>query len=421
VMSGSVGGGSVANVGATAPSRLFYCNGRLISLITNVAAELVAAGTATAIHTHDNTGFVWNFAVGAPNGIYLAGNGGDRGEIYYVGTDSDGTLSAAVSALSLPKGETINCMEVYGGLMILGTSVGIRLASITDAGFLNYGPVVEIGNVRCLETQGRFVWFGWSQFDATSTGLGRADLSVFTEPLVPAYASDLMATGTGNVLAVASFGNRRYFAVSGDGFFGETTTKEASGTITSGWVRYGTSERKNVSTIDIRHDVLPTGSSVTPSVLSDAEVTETAAASDVTSSLGPTTAFTIGDFNAEMFRVTVVMARATDTTLGPTLRRWTTRAIAMPYRTDEIIVPLIFSNTVDDENGDGGDKFLDVYQEWLYLKGLESARSIVQYQEGSASYSVYVDGVEVQPKDYTDDFGWYQGLVIVRLLTLETV
>ena len=58
---------------------------------------------------------------------------GDRAEVYYVGVNtSTGALLAAVHAMHLPYGETINCMEHYGGLILLGTSKGFRLALIRD-------------------------------------------------------------------------------------------------------------------------------------------------------------------------------------------------------------------------------------------------------------------------------------------------
>lgn len=394
-----------------------YANGRLLAADANVIFEIAAAGTTTSIKTHDNASFVWNVIAGAPNGIYVAGNSGDRNEIYYIGVDSSaGSLLTPVHAMALPLGETLNCMAHYGGVMLLGTSVGVRVATIGSANELSHGPVIRIGSVQCVEPQGQFAWFGWTNYDGTSTGLGRVNLAEFTAPLVPAYATDLMATVQGNVLSAATFAGKRYFAVSASGMHGEAATKVSSGAVISGWVRYGTVERKFVSSIDLRHDTLPTGGSVTVTVSSDTGTTSDQGSSAVTGSLGPEVPVTLGAFNAEAFRVSMTLNRATDTAAGPTLRRWTARSLPMPFRTEEFIVPIILENTVD---AFGSDKFFDPYVEFLYLKSLEAQRSVVTYQEGGGSYSVYVDAIEVRPVRWTDEHQFFEGLVLVRLLTVD--
>ena len=425
VMQGTVGGGSVANLGALAPKYLFFCNGRLIYMKADVVAEMVAAGTKTDIKDHDNSSFVWNAACGAPNGIYLAGNSGDRNEVYYVGVSSStGALTAAVHAMSLPVGETLNCIEhdaASDSFITLGTSKGFRIAQIREDNGLSYGPLVEItGGVQDFDARGKFVYFTYKNYDSTSTGVGRMNLAEFTEPLVPAYATDLMATTQGEVQSISNFGDKVYFAVSGAGLYGQTTTKVASGTVTSGWIRYGTSERKVVSSIDLRHDSMPAGGSIQVRVDADNGDMASTQASSTTSSLGPAAPLAVGTFTAEMFRVVTTIARATDTTTGPTLRRWTSRALALPFRTEEIIVPLMLSSLVESDVGEGADYYYDPYEEWLYLKGLESSRNVVRYQEGSGSYSVYVDGVEIRPTSWVEGHDFFQGIVLVRLLTVES-
>ena len=50
--------------------------------------------------------------------------------------------------------------------------------------------------------QFKYIWFGWSDFDNVSTGLGRQDLSTFIDQQAPAYTSDLMVTGGGEVTSM---------------------------------------------------------------------------------------------------------------------------------------------------------------------------------------------------------------------------
>ena len=421
IMQGSVGGSSLADLGSLGPDTLFFCNGRLIGCEGDDVYEITAAGAkanATDIKDHDNSSFVWNYAVGALNGIYISGNSGDRNEVYYLGTDSaDGSLLAPVFAMNLPFGETLNCLEQYDRFILLGTSKGFRVALIGDDNGLAYGPLVEVsGGVGDFDFQGQYAWATCTNYDAVSTGLIRINLAEFTEPLVPAYATDLMATTQGTVQSVSTFAGKRYFAVSGVGFYGQETTRVASGTLVSSRVRFGTVERKVVSSIDFRHEVL--AGTVAASVASDDGTITATATSSTAGSLGPVTPLSLGSFDAESFQVTLTLTRdSTDTTTGPTLRRWTTRAIATPFRTEEIIVPVVMATAV--QVTDQITATYDPYDEFIFLKSLESSRSVIRYQEGSGTYNVYVDGVELQPQTWTTGNTFFNGLIVVRLLTVE--
>ena len=81
--------------------------------------------------------------------------------------------------------------------------------------------------------QSHFVWFGWNgDFDGESTGLGRVDLGAFNTT-TPAYASDLMATGSGVVSSIVTYGGVRYFTVEGSGLWAEDTNRVPTGFLTS--------------------------------------------------------------------------------------------------------------------------------------------------------------------------------------------
>jgi hypothetical protein len=145
-------------------------------------------------------------------------------------------------------------------------------------------------------------------------------------------------------------------------------------------------------------------------------VTAATAATVGSTSSGP---LLFGTFSAESFSVVITLTRGTDTTTGPTLHRWTVRALATPYRSDEFIVPLLFYRRLDSPVGEGEDLYLDPASEFQFLKQLEADRAVVRYQEGSSTYNVYLDGIEVQPDMWTDDRSFFEGLVVVRMLTVE--
>ena len=122
---------------------LWIANGYLI---TSIAKRLTVVSVGSALATNadiTSAAFTqvseWKSVIGTPVGIYAAGNQGDQGKIYYVGiNDSTSALNVPVIVAELPLGEKINVLAEYGGLLIIGTTKGIRVAQIT-------GQVAEHG------------------------------------------------------------------------------------------------------------------------------------------------------------------------------------------------------------------------------------------------------------------------------------
>jgi len=397
-----------------------YVNGRLLAANANVLFEISRAGTPTTIWTHPNPNFLWAGIAAAPNAAYVWGTSADRSDIYSVTTlDATGALAAPVLAASLPDGETLNSIEFYSGVLLLATSRGLRLAGIGSNNTITHGPAISIGNVRATEAQGEYVWFGWTNYDAVSTGLGRADLSSLVSELVPAYASDLMATAQGNVLSIATYGTRRYFAVSGVGFYGETATLVASGTFNTGKIRYGTTEKKAATSLDLRHDPLPTGSSIQASVITEDGISTSVGASDVPNSLSPTSPLSMTVQRSEAIQVVLTLIRAS--VLGPSLNRWTLYSRVTPVLSDEIIAPLIIHDYVLTESGEGQGIPFSPLNEYLYLKNLADTKALQIYQEGALSWNVYVSELELKPSDWSADDSFFNGTILVRMITVSVV
>lgn len=398
-----------------------YANGRLLAANANVLYEISRAGVATTIWTHPNPNFKWTLIAAAPNAIYVGGTSADRSDIYSVTSlDATGALSPPIVSGSLPDGETLNSIEYYAGVLLLATSRGIRLASIGSNNSISYGPAINITNgVLATEGQGEYVWFSWSNYDGVSTGLGRADLSNFTSEFVPAYASDLMATTQGTVLSIATYGGRRYFAVSGVGFFGETATLVASGTMNTGKIRYGTTEKKAATSLDMRHDPLPTGSTIQASVATEDGIITSVGSSDVPNSLSPTSPLSMTLIRAEWFQVIFVLNRAA--ALGPVLDRWTLYSRVTPNLNDQIQIPLIIKDYITTESGEGLQAPYNPLNEYIFLKNLADTKALQVYQEGALAWNVYVAGVEVMPEDWTADHSFFNGIIMVTLITVTVV
>lgn len=420
MFSGAIGGASVAIMGSL--SAAYQCaqvvNGRLIAGKANILMEIAANASEAAVPgaTIRNTSFVWTAIWAGPTRFYAAGGTTTFSEVYQVGVSDAGALTSARLATPIPPGELVRAGMVHVGVCILATSKGIRLADIQGDGGLLYGPVVAApGDTRCLAAEDRFAWFGWSNFDAASTGVGRAALDLTTAPLVPLYASDLMATAQGTVTAVARFGGLTYVAIAGVGIYGEATTLVATGTLDSGWISYGTVENKVYISVDLRHSALA-GGSISASYVDDTGATVPFGTSGTLGSKAPSEPLPLGQVRAERLRIVLTVARDS-TTASPTLFRWKLLSFPVPQRAERIQYELEFSDQILVGGGEGGQRPFDVYGEYQFLLGLAAAGTIVQCQTGNYTELVRVEGVTMAISSPTQrDKSWVQGLVQVQLL-----
>lgn len=404
-----------------------FIKGRLMATAGANVYNITAAGAApAALLTPFNTGWRWvGFAEGTSN-IYFAGYAGDKSAIYRTTITSEGTsLTAPVVAGELPDGEVVSAISGYLGFVIIGTTSGFRVAEVGSDGGLVLGQLVNIGQtVRCFEPQDRFVYFGWENFDSGSSGLGRMDLSKSIGTLTPAYASDLMTTGTsaspktGYVDSVCTWKGIRVFTVRSNtgssDIWAEGKSKASSGYIDSGLISYGLVDEKQGIFLDVVHKALE-GSldayvsydegdfmSVGRNSIAGAKKTETM-------QLGPVSATT--------FEVRLVLTRGTlDSATGPIITRWTLRSYPAPFIGQRITVPLVLHETVD---ADGQDVPMDVLAELSFIEGLNQTRRMVVYQEGLDKKNVIVDAYEWRPSHRTSDGTFFNGLCLVSLKTVS--
>ena len=412
---------------------LWVANGYLIASIgSRLTVLATGSAPATSLDIIDDSTQVssWQSIIGTPVGIFAAGTQGDKSRIYYIGiNDSTTSLLPPVIAAELPDGETVNVISYYGSLVCIGTSRGVRLATINGQGYLSYGPVIEIsGGVSYLEAQGEFIWFNWdnynSPFDSTSrTGLGRLSLKEFTGTLVPAYASDLMATTTGAIQGIITTSdNRRMFSVRGGGVYIEKNT-ETTGYIDEGRFTWGISDLKALVSSDVRTSKLVSGDSISLTATSDdyvagASGTETSLATSSTADAVTDGVTTVTGVTGEWFvpKVTIEQSAA-DT--SPVLHRWTLRCIPMPFVSEIIELPIILTTQTRYQNR---DVYHDTYDDYVYLKSLAENRTLVTFTMGGESKTVYVAGVSYAAgsiSKWSDDDDWFEGVVSVQVVTVQ--
>jgi hypothetical protein len=266
----------------------------------------------------------------------------------------------------------------------------------------------------------RFVWFTYSNYDGTSGGLGRLDLSVFTAPNTPAFATDLMYNSTADVKSVVVFVNptsgayNHLFMVSGVGVIAEDSTSlVASGEIETGTYRWGIPDRKFIAKIDTR--ATPLVGSVTPYLKIDGGDYQQLA----TWLTENDTEFTVDGSDARAieaaFKFTLTRSTTTVST-GPTLTRWMARAYVTPFRSQVFVIPVLLHRSVKARNM---EYFYDVEEHQSFFDTLISSPRIITLQIGSFSHTVIVEDVAWDSSDAYGTTWQFDGTLVVTLRSVE--
>ena len=380
-----------------------WLKGRLMAAhqnsLFNITDLVGPSALPLANFTHPNTDFRWVGYAEGLSAIYAGGFSGDKSQIFKITIRSDGSgLVTAIPAGELPDGEILYGLGGYLGYIMLGTSKGARFCQATDDGNLVIGDIVDTGGspVRTFEGQEQFIWFGWTNYDSTSTGLGRMNLRVLTDPnaIKLAYATDLMANDQGNVLSVINFGNKRYFSVAGKGFYGEIDNLCPSGYLDTGWMTYGLPDDKIGMYVDVRYAVPVLGGTARTYVAVDGTETYTLVGYHDKDSFPQTgSTFPLGELKAEKFEIREELIRdGTDLTLGPKVISHTVKAHPATVGRERISIPLL---VFDEENIDGSDQYRDPRADVEFFKGLRRDQSVTTLQIGETSYSVVIEDYQI--------------------------
>ena len=315
----------------------------------------------------------------------------------------------------LPYGEIVSSLDSYLGFIFIGTNKGIRMATTDASGNLLLGSMIPTsGSVNDFTGDGRFVWFTWTNYDGTSSGLGRLDLSISTAPNTPAFATDLMYTNTGVVQSVVTFDSKRVFSINGIGVIGENTASVvASGEIETGTYRWGIPDRKFVAKFDVRTE--PLLGSVEAYLSNDHSAYTLLGTFSNQSGIeytyqGTDTKTIEADFKLVLTKGTV------DTDDSPIVTRWMARAYAAPFRSEVFSIPLLLHAKIRPRDR---DIYMDPEVELDNLNSLIHNPRIVTLQLGTTSYSVITEDVEWQPTDSTGNTWSWDGTATVTMRSVE--
>jgi hypothetical protein len=234
---------------------------RLIMVVNNAIYEFPVSQTTapTAVYTNPNTAFVYTSITSSGSAIYVAGYNGIQSVIQKFTLTTAGampTLTSAITAAELPTGEIIYRIYYYLGFMAIGTSLGLRIAQVSDAdGSVAYGPLLFESEQPVYDVAGfdKYLWCT-TNVDG-SPGVSRVDLGTqIGNNLVFAYAWDLYdPTKTGFLTTACAFlgnSNRLAFCTADNGAEDGSIYLESldvlvpSAELRTGYIRYNTLENK---------------------------------------------------------------------------------------------------------------------------------------------------------------------------------
>jgi len=239
---------------------------RLIVAVNNVVYETTTNATTstslTTIYTHPNTSYVFSSIAESGTAIYISGYNGVQSSIFKFTLDTTTgampVLSYAITAAEMPAGEVVHKLYYYLGKMMIGTSKGVRVASIDGDGSLTYGPLISETPHPCYDFAARdtYVWCATGLPTGNiEPGVIRIDLSQEIDTLRYAYAKDLHydTTSHSETTACAFFGDtdQLSFCTTADSsavgymYLEHATELRTDGYVQTGYIRYNTLEGKH--------------------------------------------------------------------------------------------------------------------------------------------------------------------------------
>jgi hypothetical protein len=405
--------------------------GKLFSSgLNGILYEIRNNGSHVAVIDKSNRGFNWQGAASVGGYLYFGGYLGDKSVIYKSTLTAEGVdLAPGIAAGELPDGEVVTHLGDYLGYLIIGTSKGVRFANTDAQGYITIGGLIETGQpVYCTEGQDRFVWFGWGNYDAISSGLGRMDLSEFTATLTPAYASDLMAgwpaleTGSaspiaaspvlGNVTSVVTFGGNRVFTVSGKGVYAETSAKVKIANLETGLISHGIIDNKYAAFLDGRTQPFTAGNVMKLSYSVNSDDYEVSGSLKTEGSVY-TGEFFVGKQNRNIEVQVTFGDIVVDGLLGADVNctGFMVRSYPAPKRVSKFSVPILLFDMVNQADREwSGNPGAD----FQFLLNLHKSQLPFTFQEGEVSYTVVMDDFQWLPEKRSNVSG-FQGTFVAVL------
>lgn len=400
----------------------------LIAGVLNQLFDITAGGAGVLIYTHPVTSFRWDSAAEGDSCIYVSGGANNSYVIHRVGIKQDGTgLDPAIVAATLPDGEKANVISTYLGFVFIGTSEGVRMGATNPDASITLGAVIPASSpVTCFSSFSRFIWFNedfiYENDTAFRSGLSRMDLSVLTEPLTPAYATDVFSadqitsSSDRKVVSVCTFDGKRVFVVQGAStgeVFVEGTNKVAEGWLEQGVLSFSLEDLKTGLYVQSKWKPLKGGIDLFLSV--DSEAYSRVGSFDNEGSIRSGNVPLNGSQFSRAQPKYVLRREMDDASLGPQMTRWEIRVVPVKGQTTRWTLPII---NADETHIDGVVYTRKPLQVLDQLIGLVENSILFNLTESGQSHQVYAKAYTWVPQKLNETGRSWEGLF---LLTCEEV
>lgn len=417
----------------------------------DVATPNISSASAGNVASTDGTGgltanWVWTGICQGVSQVYASGynliNGQQSdGGVYRTAIDTStpplpSGYTYPIRALPLAAGEYPTALFGNLNFVFVGTNLGVRMCqtlSIYDptamaTGDLKSGPIVPgINQTVNLPVTGfaaykQYVWFTWANYDSTSTGLGRMDLTNFIEDLAPAYASDLMVTGQGALMLDWDYTqNAPLICVtgSGGGVYQQSAGLVPSAIIESGWMSWDIPETKTALFTQITAPNLNGAATASVTLQSDFNTTTNIGTFGAnTGNVLPTNTMPVPSTGTgipgKMFNY--ILTITPNGNVSPVITRWQLDAVPqVSSETNILAVVQLYSETVVD----GAQDYKNGYGEYVYLDQIRRQQQIVWYVEGPLSARVVIDSLDWLPEKPRGDY--IKGFHALLIVTMKTI
>jgi hypothetical protein len=391
-------------------TRLMYGENNRLFEITNLTPT--SATLPSALYTHPNSGWVWTDISEGPAAIYASGYSREFSAIYRINvasTTTAVTLSVPTVVAEMPRGEDILSLYSYvGSFLIVGTTLGMRVAAISDDGSLTMGPLLWDGTiVDDAVAFGSYVYVtvrdkGEAGDNVQRSGLYRVNLgqTLNNNPLLFAHAPDLISPvgTTGEARSVTVSGGKLWFSVNGTGLIHEQSTFVSSGWIETGRIRLGTMERKawrdlRIIGINGLQGSISGYASVTgagaPSTW-DRIVEANGANTDVEGKLNPAAPAPAPDLHLAFHLESNPACSCSSRMIG-----YQVRAVPSPRRNELIQIPVLMFDWETDRQGVKYGAEGNAWKKFQLLKQMEANGATVVYRDYTTTENVEVYVEEV--------------------------
>jgi hypothetical protein len=372
-----------------------YVKERIVMCANDKVYEFSSSASAlpTAVYTHGDQDHIFTSITASGSAIYVAGYSGLQSNIYKFTLNTAGvmpTLTSAITAAEMPTGEVIHKIYYYLGYMVIGTSKGIRVATVADDGSITYGPLVVHTEQPAYDFAARdnYVWAATNVNG--KPGVTRIDLSQEIEPLRFAYANDLYYNEDQNryttSCAFIAGTERLSFTTNNNGSDGTVYIEDANtltetGYITTGFIRYATIEKKYFKLIKPRFNTPMFGTCVISTKEVDGDINSIITIAGSTPAINTDLGTNISSPQEELAFKFTLGRDTSDTTKGPMFDGYQVKSLPAVVRARQLTIPLVNYDFETDRYGIQNGYETRAWDRLQALESLEAAGDTVIIQD----------------------------------------